>query len=451
MLRVAAACEGVGVPTSSLTCEGFLAQGRATAQGLGYPDIAMAKVLGHPGVQSADELRQNVLAVTLPAVITSLTGESSAADASAEPAPRDIVFRGGFEEVNSHFVEQGWSDGLPIVPPTRERIDRFLAHTRRGANEVIGTMLPDRRAATVWSVAVNAVMAGCRPEYMPILVALAEAMADPAYGVEHSGNTPGADTLILLNGPIVHELGFNFTQGVMRDGFLPNTSIGRFWRLYLRNVAGFLPHKTDKATFGNTWRVVVAENADVLRRIGWKPVCIDAGLKETDDAVTVARYTGGDLCLSVMGSTPEEMLPYLTDFVVRLNSWQLVFSTAGGGGSLRPLILLSPILAETIARAGWSKQDVQRYLYEHARIPARRFEALAAHGELNDRSLLEQARAGQVPGTYAESEDPERLVPIVWAPEHFMIAVTGDPSRNHAYVFAHNGRLGFPVTKRIRR
>ena len=99
-------------------------------------------------------------------------------------------------------------------------------------------------------------MAGCRPEYMPVLVALVEAMADPDYGVEHSGNTPGGETLIILNGPIIKELGFNYTQGVMRDGFLPNTSVGRFWRLYLRNVAGFLPHKNDKATFGNTWRVV---------------------------------------------------------------------------------------------------------------------------------------------------------------------------------------------------
>lgn len=426
-----------------------MAQGKATGVGLGLPDITMAKVVGHPSVQSAEELRQNTLEVTLPAVIDNLLGANIGANVSAEPAARDIVFRGDFDAVNAHFIDQEWSDGLPIVPPTRERVERFLAHTSRSPDEVIGVMLPDRRAATVWSVAVNGVMAGCRPEYMPILVALAEAMADPEYGVEHSGNTPGADTLIMLNGPIVKELGFNFTQGVMRDGFLPNTSIGRFWRLYLRNVAGFLLHKTDKATFGNTWRVVVAENEDVLQQIGWLPICADQGLPAGTNAVTVARYTGGDLCLSVTGSTPEEMMPYLTGFVVRLTSWQVVFSTAGGGGSLRPLILLSPILAETIARAGWSKQDVQRYLFEHARIPASQFQELAHHGGLNDKTITEQARAGQVPAMYAESDDPDRLVPLVWAPEQYMIGVTGDPSRNHAYVFAHNGRLGFPVSKRI--
>jgi hypothetical protein len=449
VLRASAACEAAGVPTASLTCDGFLGQGRATAQGLGYPDIAMAKVLGHPAVQRAEELKANVLSVTLQAVIDSLVGARDSAPVAEEPSPRDVVFRGGYDAVNDHFVEHGWSDGLPIVPPTRARIERFLAQTRRSPDEFIGVMLPDRRAATVWSVAVNGVMAGCTPETMPILVALAEAMADPVYGVEHSGNTPGAETLILLNGAIVKELGFNFTQGVMRDGFRPNTSVGRFWRLFLRNVAGFMPHSTDKATFGNTWRVVVAENHDALQQLGWQPICADVGLGAADDAVTVARYTGGDLCLSIKGSTPPEMMPYLTEFVVRQTSWQVVFSTEGGGGTLRPLILLSPLVAGTLARSGWSKRDIQRHLFEHARISAARFEELASHGELNDRSLFEQARAGKVPAFYGLSDDPERLVPLVWAPEHYMIAVTGDPARNHAYVFAHNGRLGFPVSKRI--
>ena len=183
---------------------------------------------------------------------------------AAEPAAREIVFRGTFEEVNDYFHEREWSGGLPIVPPTLEKIEEFLRYTDRDPDESLGIVLPDSRAATIWTIAVNGVMAGCRPEYMPILVALGEAMADPNYGVEHSGNTPGAETLIILNGPIIKELKFNYTQGVMRDGFMPNTSVGRFWRLALRNIAGFLLHKTDKGTFGNTFRVVLAENEDAL-------------------------------------------------------------------------------------------------------------------------------------------------------------------------------------------
>src|SRR4029078_4547047 len=134
---------------------------------------------------------------------------------------------------------------------------------------------------------------------MTVLVALVEAMADPEYGVEHSGNTPGGETLILLNGPIVKDLGFNYTQGVMRDGFLANTSVGRFWRLYLRNVAGFLPHKNDKATFGNTWRVGVHENEDVVKDIGGQPLGVVMGFDAGENTVTVSRFTGGNHISSI--------------------------------------------------------------------------------------------------------------------------------------------------------
>ena len=181
-----------------------------------------------------------------------------------EAASQEIVARGTFEEINSYFVEHELSDGLPIVPPTRERIEAFLAYTDRKPGDVLGVILPDSRAASIWSIAVNGVMAGCRPEYMPVLIAAIEGMCDPKYGVEHSGNTPGGETLLIVNGPIIKQLGFNYTQGALRDGFQANTSIGRFWRLYLRNVAGFLPHKTDKATFGNTWRVVLAGEDDSI-------------------------------------------------------------------------------------------------------------------------------------------------------------------------------------------
>src|ERR671926_80844 len=136
-------------------------------------------------------------------------------------------------------------------------------------------------------------MAGCRPEYMPILVALAEAMCDPIYGVEHSGNTPGAETLIILNGPIIKDLGFNYEQGVLRDGFKPNTSVGRFWRLALRNMAGFLLHKTDKGSFGNTFRVVLAENKDAIARTGCPPHSADMGFEAGDNTATIPRLTGG--------------------------------------------------------------------------------------------------------------------------------------------------------------
>jgi hypothetical protein len=453
VLRASAVAERAGVPTASLVCEGFRGQAATTAAGLGLPGLPTALVPGHVDVQTVEELRRNLAAVTVDAVIANLTVAPETAGAAAvEPGPGDIVFEGDLDEVNRFFYENDWSDGLPIVPPTPARVAEFLRFADRPGETALGVLLPDRRRATVWNVAVNGVMAGCRPEYMPILVALVEAMADPRYGVEHSGNTPGAETLIILNGPLIKELGFNYEQGALRDGIQANTTIGRFWRLYLRNVAGFLHHRTDKGTFGNTWRVVLAENEDALRRLGWPTIAEDEGLA-AGNAVTISRYTGGGVIASVFGSAPDRMLPYLADALVAKLGWELLFTVGMGAGSQRPLLILSPILAETLARGGLDKAGLKQRLFELARIPAARLERYV--GEWTNfipgrPSLAALVKAGQIPAVFAESEDPERLVPIVCRPEDLMVAVSGDPLRTNAYAFAHNGILGYPTTKAIR-
>jgi hypothetical protein len=450
VLRASVAAEVAGIPSATLVCESFMTLARAASQGLGFPNIAVAPVRGHPGLQSKEVLQQNVRELTLDGVLNALFKMPSAKTVDGEPGARDIICSGSFEAVNEYFIKNELSDGLPIVPPTVAKVEAFLQYTDRQADEVLGVLLPDNRAATVWSVAVNGVMAGCRPEYMPVLVAAVEAMADHDYGVEHSGNTPGGENLIVLNGPIIKALGFNYTQGVMRDGFQANTTVGRFWRLYLRNVAGFLPHKNDKATFGNTWRVVVAENEDVTAKIGWPPHCTEFGFTAGSNALAIGRYTGGNHISSVSGATPEELLPYIADAVVRQYSWQIMFSVGQGYDTLRPLLLLSPIIAETIAGGGWSKQKLKEQLFAHARMPACEFERMLRDWTQKPNwNLKEEHESGRIPKIFHESDDPERLVPLVWRPEDFQIVVTGDLGRNSIYVFAHNGVLGFPVGKQI--
>ena len=442
-------CEQAGVPSVSLTCEGFQTQFVASSLGLRVPGVASALVPSRPDLQTDAELRENIFKVTTDAVVAGLTTSSAAAAAAHEPHPREPYFSGSFEAVNRRFIKERLSDGLPVVPPTRERIEEFLAWTQRSPDEILGTPLPDQREATIWSIAVNGVMAGCRPEYMPILVALVEAMVDPNYGVEHSGNTPGSETLIIVNGPIIKDLGFNYLQGALRDGFQPNTAIGRFWRLFQQNVAGFHLHQTDKGTFGNTWRVVLAENEDVLSEIGWPPNSVEMGHQAGDNTVTIARYTGGNVLVSVAGSTPEELLPYVAEQIERMVSWHIMFTVGARHGSLRPLLILSPILARTIAKAGCSKDDVKTYLWEHARKPAWEVERQRARDHLTQWDLAEAVKKGIVPKVFHESDDPNRMVPIVCKREDFMIAVSGDLMRNNCYVFAHNGNLGYPTGKRI--
>ncbi|MBT6273072.1 MAG: hypothetical protein HOI95_02945 [Chromatiales bacterium] len=449
---MSAVAEQAGVPTASLVCEGFMGQASTTSVGLGMPNLPLSRVPGHVDSQSVDELRGHISQTTLDDVIANLTTEQIDAVAVNEPAPADIVFEGGFEDINRLFYENGWSDGLPIVPPTKERIEKFLAFTDLAPDEELGVVLPDNRRVTPWSVAVNGVMAGCKPQYMPILVALARAMANPDYGVEHSGNTPGAETLIVLNGPIIKQLEFNYEQGALRDGFQANTSVGRFWRLLMINGAGFRLHLNDKGTYGNTFRVVLAENEDVLAEIGWEPLASDRGVDAGCNAVTIARFTGGDVLASAFGADAESILPYLSDGVAKQHGWEVVFTAGIANGTLCPMLVLSPVLARTIANSGFSKQDVKQYLYDHARMTARQFERYI--GEWTNlvpgrRTLADMVATGKAVPELAESDDPERLVPIVADPDDFMITVTGDPLRTNAYAFAHNGMLGYPVTEPI--
>jgi hypothetical protein len=136
--------------------------------------------------------------------------------------------------------------------------------------------------------------------------------------------------------------------------------------------------------------------------------------------------------------------------VVRQNSWQIQFTVGKNGGTLRPLVLLGPILARTIAGWGWSKQDLQRYFFERARMPAHAIERILRDWTQKPTwNIAQEVAAGRLPAVFCESSDPDRLVPLVWKPEDYMIVVTGDPARNSAYVFAHNGVLAYPATKKI--
>ena len=456
MLRASVACEAAGVPTVSLVCEGFERQAAATGRGLGFDGLPLAVLRGHVDAQSYDDMVASFLAHTFEQVVNGLTSPiAKSQDESAEPSALDVVARGDIDEIHRTFVARGWSDGLAIIPPTRARVEAFVAVSGYDPLRIIGTARPSGRDITIWSIAVNAVMAGCEALQLAVLVAVAEALVDPHYGVEHSGNTTGADALMILNGPVITDLGFNHGPGALRDGAgAANTVVARWLRLFLRNVCGFTADEHDKATFGNSSRVVLAEDEAVLAEIGWEPVAAEFGHALGTDAVTIARMNSGVIVGSVFGSTPEQILPYLADGLARVSGWDLTHVFGLGQGHYRPLLILSPVLARIFGRAGWSKHDVQRALFEQARLPAWKFEKLI--GEWSNlttgrRTMADLASDGSVPAVFAESTDPNRLVPIVTAPEKFVIAVAGDPNRTNAYVMSHDGPHGDWTSKRIDR
>jgi hypothetical protein len=274
-LRASAMVEKLGIPTASIIGSGFLKQAEVIVKGLGLP-LAIGVYPGAPMVDSEAELKRKVEEELAPGLLRGLTGESARAadaliDSEREPEPGQVVFRGSFDEVQELFHRKLWTDGLPIVPPTRERVDAFLKFTDRKPEEVLRVIPQEGREASIHSIAVTGVLAGCRPEYMPLLVAILEAMCDPLYRVEDSGSTPGWEPVVIINGPIVKQLDFNSGQGMMRVGRQANTSIGRFVRMYLRNICGFRipPGAGDKGSIGQSFLVAMAEDEDSARDMGW--------------------------------------------------------------------------------------------------------------------------------------------------------------------------------------
>ena len=452
-MRASAIVEKTGIPTASLICDGFIDQAAGIAPGLGIAGLPVARIVGHVDGQNLDELEQNVRAVTSNAVIDCLTNPIESELAASEFTNASIVAQGSFDDVNEAFYERHWSDGLPIVPPTAGRVAAFLACTDDDPDRVIGVLKPSGSAATVRNVAINGVMANCLPEYMPVLIAIAEALADPGYGVEHSGDTTGGEALIVLSGPIVGQLQFNCAEAALRDGYRANTSVGRFLRLFLRNVALCLPGGTDKSTFGHTWRVVLAENGTAAQELGWPSFSADAGFEPEANIVTIGRFTGSGVVGSIYGNDPDTIARYLADGLVRQSGWELVFTVGFSLGLYRPLLVLSPMVAKTLARSGTTKQQLRSLLFRYARLPASKLESyIGAWSNLvsGNRSLAQLVEAGKAAPQYAESDDPERLVPIVEKPEHILLVLSGDPLRSNACVFASNGMHGFPTSKRIR-
>ena len=437
------------MPSATVCLSGFMVQGAKTAKGQGAEGLPLAEYPGHTQLHSDDDIRRNVREMSSNNVVRALTSPVTSGKSAAEPGPTDIVFTGDLEAVNDFFHQRRWTDGLPIVPPSIKRIQRFLEFTDRSADEVIGVLLPSQRTATVWSVAVNGVMAGCRPEYMPILLAIVEVMADPTFGLKHLGHTPGAESLITINGPIVKQLGFNYQTGALRVGFQANTSIGRFLRLYMINGAGFVVGQTDKGTFGGSFRVVLAENDDAVKKMGWQPTTVEAGFDEQDSIITIRSVTAMSVAFASNGDSAEQHLARIADRTTVSQEGLPVTLTYYGGSF--PQIILSPCVAEVIANGGYSKSDVKQYFYDHVRLPAWKLEGLI-QDEMKwtkESTLCYFVREGVMPPLFCESTDPNRMVPMVCSPDDYTITVSGDPGRNRVIACVQNGDFGFPTTRRI--
>lgn len=449
-MRASAVAEKAGVRSVSLVASGFLKQAHAIAKALGAENMAVAEYPGVPMTDSKEDLRKKVEEFMTASVIKGLTTPAADSKTPVEPGQREIVFTGTLREVHEFFHQNLWTEGLPIVPPTVEEVERFLAFTDRSPDEVIGVLLPENRQATVWNVAVNGVMAGCRPEYMPILIAVVEAITDPEFRIEDAGSTPGWEPLIILNGPLVKELDFNCGSGVMRVGRQANTTIGRFLRLYMRNVAGLRipPGDTDKGSIASTFNVVLAENEDAVAELGWEPFSVDRGFRRGENVATVQSVISISPPTYTAGNTALEHAEMLAELIGRrsMTYWAAHCIIERKGF---PLFLLSPSIVRVLARDGWTKDDLRRYLYDNVKAPAGFLEKLRRSSGKANFDFCTWVEQGLLPKEYCESSDPERLIRIFLRPDWIGIVVSGDPGRNQSRGYMQNQKQGPPVSKRI--
>jgi hypothetical protein len=452
VLRASLVAEQAGVPTISVIETGFWGLAELTAKSMGA-DLPMVEYPGRLRDESAELQRQKMQGLVLESIVDVLGRQTEQLEAEPEPEPRDVVLRGAPAEISEQFVERGWSEGLPIVPPTIERVEAFLRFTDREPDEVLGVLPPETRSATVWTVAINGVMAGCKPEYMPILIAVAECMADPGFRLLDQGSTPGWEPLIVVNGPIVEELGFRTEAGALRTGNRANTTVGRFLGLMLRNAAGLRPGESSKGSFGGNFFVALAENEDVCDELGWLPMSADTrGFAPGENVVTLRGVVS--VAGPVYPPPPVELtLPYFREFLAEdVTMWSIRTGILYRKWSA--LYAISPRVARVLAEAGMSKRDFARYLYENAKVPAskvERFDRWLWREDLRGSwSIAGEVEAGVLPAErYLASDDPDRPVPVFMTPESIEIVVAGLPANNQARGLFNNHEQGWPVSRRV--
>ena len=258
---------------------------------------------------------------------------------------------------SSTATPQGWSDGLPVVPASEPLVDRFLACTSRPPDEVLWRMEHLSRQCTVRTAAINAAMAGCLPEYFPIVLAAWDAvMLDRAAKGGGWQSTSGPAPLIVVNGPIRHELGLNCTGGVFAGGFRPNATIPRALGLMLRNAFGVQPHVFDQTTQGlpGRWSICFGENEE---ESPWEPLAASTGLPPGANAVSATLTRTCEFVDNRHTQDPEQLLWDFADTMARTGS--LIFRSQSVG------VVFCPEHAQMLAAAGMSRDDVRDWFVEN--------------------------------------------------------------------------------------
>ena len=364
--------------------------------------------------------------------------ERLAAQASGSRLRARQIELGTDEDPFEFMFERGLTDGLPVVPPTPERVMRMLSGTRRDPQEVIATVPPNLAPLTIEKVAANAVMAGCRPEYLPVVIAVLEAVCTDEFNIHGvMATTAGATPIVVVNGPIRHRLGMNMKVGALGSGNRANATIGRAVKLALRNVGGARPGEIERTALGGPGKYTACY-PEWEERSPWEPLHVERGFRAEDSVVTVFGLEPGPrLIVDQLSRTAHALAGSLG--MALESCWH---PKLHGYGEV--LLIISPEHADTITRDGWSKAQVRNRIQEASARPIR--------------ELLPDANAGEgmaLRNFGLSNPTPEQLeqrIPKFRKPENINIIVTGGEAGKFSSAFGgwFSGPMGsISVSRKI--
>lgn len=338
-----------------------------------------------------------------------------------------LAVPGGFDAVNDALYERGMTDGLPVVPPTRERVERMLHGTHRSPSENLGLFPPAYSEITISAIAVNAVMAGCRAEYLPVVITAIEAMLEPSFNLYGlNATTHPVTPLIIVNGPIVDAIKLNYGYNVLGQGWRANATIGRAVRLAMINIGGGRPGDGDRATHGHPGKFsyCIAENE---KRNPWEPLHVQRGFGLHESTVTVFGAEAPHEVNDHTSSTGAGILTVSADVLATLGNNNAYLTT----GEI--CLIIGPEHADTLYRDGWTLSRIRQYLFGKAR---NRAEKLRAVGKL-DKLITKD---------YNPLDD-EELIPLTSTPDDIVLLVAGGAGK-HSMAIPSFG-MTRSVTKRV--
>ena len=318
-------------------------------------------------------------------------------------------------EAIERCYELGWTDGLPVVPPTVEWVNQFVEAAKRPASDVVGQIPERRRDITVAKVAANAVMAGCLPEYMPVLLATVEAMLDPVFNlVGPSSSMGGAAILAIVNGPVTKELGINSRNNLFGPGNRANATLGRAVRLVLMNACAAIPGLFDRSVIGHPGKYTYCI-AEAETETHWTPLHVERGFSPDQSAVTVFAGESPRQIRAV--GNPEAILYAIADVASSLGT---NMSTSGSVGEtdvgIRQGQIVVTIAGDSSLWKDWTKDQIRGYL----------------HG--NIRRSVADLKNAQVLAGDVEPGDEEKFLPLIPQPEDILLIFAGGEESNMSSV-----------------